>query len=423
MPIIYIHGVANRDQAPFEHIEKYLRRFIAPEIASDPENVDIIYAFWGDVGARFRWDGASRPLSPLLGMGAIASDAEATQAITAASLPEVLEDIPSFPAVSSDTGSGLIAGGPSIPTIEPSGFRLHPLTPQQLSDLIVTTLQSNIEDNQRQVQASIAADAVAYDSETFSKLYTCDDLDKEWELLEKLITEKMNEDDSLVGMGSTTWLQNLRDRVKESLRRGTGLPGYAVSRITAEFRKPLNEFVTVFLGDVFTYLDDRGNATNPGDIPQRFLAALDKSKVSQQERPGEPLVVLSHSMGGQIVYDMVTHFLPKMPAYTDTKIDFWCATASQVGLFEELKLFIESNEAYASGNPVPFPAKQHLGYWWNVWDHTDFISYTANGIIQGLNDDSYDSGMSVIAAHGGYLKQPSFFRAFAKRVQHALSKA
>src|SRR5262249_26923671 len=154
----------------------------------------------------------------------------------------------------------------------------------------------------------------------------------------------------------------------------------------------------------------------PGGIPNRLLRTLVAARENQQQRNGEPLIVLSHSMGGQLVYDAVTYFLPQIPAYAGIRIDFWCATASQVGLFEELKLFLVRNTGYCPGNPVPFPERKYLGGWWNVWDHNDFISYSVRGIIRDVDDGPYNSGMSVLRAHSGYLKRPSFYRAFSAKL-------
>jgi hypothetical protein len=123
-------------------------------------------------------------------------------------------------------------------------------------------------------------------------------------------------------------------------------------------------------------------------------------------------------MGGQIVYDTVTSFLPSAPELADIRIDFWCAAASQVGFFEEAKLFLARQDQYRQGNPVPFP-KKHLGVWWNVWDYNDVISFTVKDIIRGVDDEPNSSGMSLISAHGGYLQRPSFFRRFANKVQAA----
>jgi hypothetical protein len=132
--------------------------------------------------------------------------------------------------------------------------------------------------------------------------------------------------------------------------------------------------------------------------------------------PGEPLVVVTHSMGGQIVYDLVTHFLPAIKS--DLRVDFWCATASQVGLFEEMKLFKLHSPDYSkkTGKKSPIPERRYLGWWWSVWDHNDFLSYTGAPIFEGIDDESYNSGVSLVEAHGEYLLRPSFHRKLARKV-------
>ena len=64
----------------------------------------------------------------------------------------------------------------------------------------------------------------------------------------------------------------------EALSRAAGLPAYAVSAVAAELRKPLNECISAFLGDVFIYLRQRGTAAQPGEIPQRFLETLQRAQ-------------------------------------------------------------------------------------------------------------------------------------------------
>src|SRR5439155_9246217 len=97
-------GVGVRDTAPdyagsWEQIEAFLRRFVAPVIAPDPENVYIQPAYWGDVASIFAWDGASRPLGPLLGMGAAAAPTNYDKAIAAAELRNALSDLPATTSV------------------------------------------------------------------------------------------------------------------------------------------------------------------------------------------------------------------------------------------------------------------------------------------------------------------------------------
>ena len=210
--------------------------------------------------------------------------------------------------------------------------------------------------------------------------------------------------------------------MQEALHRGGDLPGHLATRAADSMRGLLNEQVTLFFGDVFTYLAHRGTAQEPGLIPRRILDLLEIAHLDKQNRGGEPLIVFSHSMGGQIIYDIVTHFLPQMPRYAGISIDFWGATASQVGLFEEMKLFLVSDPSYGIGNLAPFPSRRHLGYWWNVWDPNDFLSFTVKDIIAEVDDEFYDSGMPVTEAHTGLFQRSTFFQLFAAKLDRVIRK-
>ena len=424
MPIIFVHGVATRDaNASRQRIEPFLKRFIAPEISADPDKVEIFFPYWGDVGADFAWGGISRPRSSILGMGGQTEALISERAIAVAALSDSLRSLPVSSEGNVATG-GLAPAGPNTTGVSSTPTpRLKDLTPEQLSDLVTTVILSQPQtDLQQQAQIVLAADAVVYEADTFTQLANCPDSQSELELLRQLISDRYKQESGggLAGMGPPAWLQDFSDRLGETLSRSVGLPGSVATRVLTEVRRPLNDFVMVFLGDVFKYLRGRGNASALGEIPQIVLKELDKA-IEIQQQTGEPIIVLSHSMGGQIVYDLVTHFLPNLPQYQNTRIDFWCATASQVGFFEELKLFLESKPDYSqsAGNLVPYPDRTHLGHWWNVWDPNDFISYSAKGIITAVEDEAYDSGMSVVGAHGGYLERPSFFRTFAQKLKAA----
>ena len=111
MPILYIHGVATRSRDGFVEIERYLRRLVAPAISPDPDGVLIDDVFWGDVAATFFWDGASRPKSRLLGMGADGPQIPAVEnVLTATAFANTLARLPATPSPAPATG-GLIAGG------------------------------------------------------------------------------------------------------------------------------------------------------------------------------------------------------------------------------------------------------------------------------------------------------------------------
>ncbi|RBL82836.1 hypothetical protein DDE05_34685, partial [Streptomyces cavourensis] len=94
-------------------------------------------------------------------------------------------------------------------------------------------------------------------------------------------------------------------------------------------------------------------------------------------RAGLPLVVVAHSMGGNIVYDVLSHFRP------DLTVDTLVTVGSQVGLFEELKLFGASRPEIngETGGRVPLPPG--LGRWINVVDHSDLLAYRVGPIFDG----------------------------------------
>jgi len=161
---------------------------------------------------------------------------------------------------------------------------------------------------------------------------------------------------------------------------------------------------------------------------------------------GEPLIVFSHSMGGQLVYDMVSYYLPKMsqvPGHEglkDISIDFWCAAASQVGLFKEMEVFKQDDDGSSATSkqefleldlgvrawkgkiepivPIDFPS-EHLNIWWNLWDDSDYLSFTVEPFVKEVFDDLYDSGKSPTLSHTSHFDDPDFYKEFALLIQEA----
>ena len=419
MPILYVHGVNTRSRDGFLAMEGFLRRYVAPALTDDPDGVLIDDAYWGDAGVKLAWDGISRPRSRLLGQGADASAVSDLQgALTAASLADAFGRV-AEPAAPSGASGSLLAGGSTAAAGAPA-LRLHRLTPAALSDLLAVTIAGASAPSPEQTRLILAADEVAEDPATAAALASAATPEDELELLLDLVRARAGEPpaEALRGMGAGGFWSRIGDRMRETADRALGLPAYAVSVAAAELRGPLNDLVSVFAGDVFVYLTGRGEAGAPGPIPTILLDKLAAADANKQARGGEPLVVLTHSMGGQLVYDALTHFLPRTPALRGIRVDFWCATASQVGFFEEAKLFLASDKSIREPDRVPFPGA-HLGVWWNVWDHNDVISFTARDIIDGVRDGPYDTGLSLASAHGGYLTRPSFFRRFAEELATA----
>jgi hypothetical protein len=422
MPILYVHGVNVRSRDGFFALKDYLRRYLAPVISHDPDNVLIDDAFWGDAGVDFAWNGGSRPRSRILGQGAGATAlAPIEGALTAAAYRQALDRIPAPQAGARPTG-GLISSGTTTALSSAPPVRARDLDPDELSDLLAVTISAQVPDAPQQARLILAADAVAHEPTLPASLAAATSAQDEIDTLLDLVRRRAQADAELLAQGIPDWLAGVRDRLGEGLGRALDLPSYAISVVTAEIRRPLNDLISIFLGDVFTYLRERGKDQSPGEIPRRLLDKLQEAHANKQTRGGKPLVVLSHSMGGQIVYDALSHFLSGAPALAAVRVDFWCASASQVGFFEEAKLFLASLPLHRTGHPVPLPDR-HLGVWWNVWDHNDFLSFTVRDIFTGVDDEPFDSGMSLLEAHGGYLKRPSFYRRFAAKLEAARQNA
>lgn len=376
MPIIYVHGVAVRDDlppdtrfgdVPWSQVEAHLREHVAPALATDAENVPILRAYWGDLAAAFAWNGQFRVSS------------EAQKVV----LPE----------------------------------RLAPLSPDELGPLLEKVLLEAMPDNALWPELVEIAWAVVREAETTTQLQACESLEAETQVVQRVVEAKLGSLPGRVGRGLEWW--RLGEPFRSGLGRAARQQRENATRTLNTLRRPLEAFVPLFIGDVFAYLSGRGNALAPGPIPERILGVFREAHALRAAREGEPLVVLSHSMGGQIVYDLFTHFLPRMPEYRDLHVDFWCACASQVGMFEELKLFLESRPDYSAerGNQAPFPDRRFLGAWWNVWDHADLLSFRAEGIFEGVDDTAFFLGESLQNDHNAYLKNAAFYRTLAAKVR------
>lgn len=183
-----------------------------------------------------------------------------------------------------------------------------------------------------------------------------------------------------------------------------------VRQTLRDLRRPLEGFVPYFLGDALKYFMARGTPRQPGPIAARVLDAVKRSWHLSRER-GEPLVIVTHSMGGQLIYDALTSFIPADPELKDLRAAVWCAAASQVGPCKELGLFLDDQ----TGEGTALNASPHLGYFWNVWSDRDFLSFSAEGVVPGVHDTAFPLGGR--SPHMAYLQRPEFYRTLAARVR------
>ena len=442
MPIMYIHGVATRKdgsyEASWEEIRKNLRQYVVPVLPNVDVNksIQLIDVYWGDLGVQVPETWRSRPLSPTLGMGGSDEDEAQERTLAAADFAAALADVPLDDTSAAESGR-LLHDTSLLSDVETPRLTDINFSSQQLAAMLVTLLMQ-LETNETLDVAYLkqAAEQVAFDPTTIVAIDSLNGDEQIDRLIELLVAryDALSNADGVQGKGGADtdtdkFWNDLRERVSETLHRGKHVTGFTVTRVAAEFRRYFNDMLLLFLGDVFTYLTYRGTPANPGPIPQRMLKQLEYA-LNHKTHPDEPLIVLTHSMGGQIVYDLVTQFLPQhQPAKF---IDFWCATASQVGLFEEMALFLHNVAPTSGTNPFLAPVNTgsagtavgfppHVGHWWNVWDHNDFLSFTANGIIEGVDDGPFNSWVSARLAHSAYLTQREFWLTFQAKLKSYFS--
>jgi hypothetical protein len=208
-------------------------------------------------------------------------------------------------------------------------------------------------------------------------------------------------------LGLSDWFESIKEAVS---RLGSAPTDAATALAIGLGRKSIHEKASRFLGDIFVYLSERGTAENPGAIVTDVLADLLKAEAAK--RPGDDkLIVIGHSLGGVIIYDILTYFRP------DLKFDVLASIGSQIALFEEMSLYRASKAGVPPNPPEDLlPQPTGIAKWLNVFDTNDVFSFCAQGVFAGPTDYRFDTGYSLLQAHGGYFARPSFYKRLAARL-------
>lgn len=172
-------------------------------------------------------------------------------------------------------------------------------------------------------------------------------------------------------------------------------------------RTPVSDMAALFLGDVLTYLDERGSPDDPGPIPLRIAEHLERAFAARTAE--DPLIVVGHSLGGVILYDLLTGFQPVRPLVPGLEIDILVTVGSQVGVFAELGRFViqRGTRGLARGAHLPRPPR--VQRWLNVFDRTDALSFPACKVFDDVEDYDFSARTGVFSAHSAYFKARSTF--------------
>jgi hypothetical protein len=409
MPLVFVHGVANRFggklAAQSTARDAYARRFLLrPPLWPEGAEPTIHNPYWGGLGATLAWGGASipRPGEAVEELGA--DESAHTAPLTAA--------VAAFVPAGSDEDNPLLAAA-----------RV------QLADAVDLLCTAAALEADVDVLNGMSAAAIAETSAT-AIAYALRHPRPEWlestaddtqflTRLQRAVTQDAAEQSAIPGShssagGDTTagWEQLGVDKVWSGFReigsrmRRRGV-NRAVERPADRLRSAVVPRMTEFLGDVLVYLGQRGRTESDGTIATAIAGVL--SDAWTQRRDDDPLMVIAHSMGGNIVHDVLT----RHPDARGVVVDTLVTVGSQVGFFEELGLF-GPHPGIPGPAAVRLPQPRSVRRWINVFDYNDLLSFKLAPIIDGVEDCAYRTGQ--VRAHSAYFLQPQFYAHLADRL-------
>jgi hypothetical protein len=181
-------------------------------------------------------------------------------------------------------------------------------------------------------------------------------------------------------------------------------------------RKPLSDQAALFLGDIFVYLrwreSDKANGTY-NRIFEPIIQAL--AEANKAQRDGEKMVVVGHSLGAVILYDLLTdaRALAEIKASSGKalRVDAWITVGAQPGVFADMGLYVRQPEQDGR-----LPRPECAQRWMNVYDLTDVLSFRAEPFFSGVTDYEFDNVAGALEAHSSYFLRPSFYRRLRTRL-------
>lgn len=395
MPLVFVHGVSVREGPEYaqrvQSRDALFKKYVLRNLTPSPDKVLLLNPYWGDAAARFAWGNASLPGHALERFG-----------------PE-------------DELSALLLGaafGEQMPAKQQLLIHLARQSLDQAIDLLWSIGASLVADmHQAETLADLAILATNYaqaqphpswlgtvknDEQFLSKLIH---EVSTWSSTRTQQSEPNHSEWERFGIDTGwEWIQEAAFRLQHSAGKLSSQVLLDVSRSWA------HKHAAYFLGDVLIYLDKRGTTQTPGPICSRVLHALEQAE--QQRSPDDPLLIMvGHSMGGNILYDLLTAFRPTL------QVDLLLTVGSQVAVFEELKLFHMSDASVPATPQERVGKPPNVARWLNVLDYNDVLGFATAGVFDGTQDYVYTTGSGLLAAHSSYFTLPSFHRRLAERIR------
>jgi hypothetical protein len=368
--LVFVHGVSNRSGPAFAQQEK-IRNELIRTVLFDGSPLTIASPVWGDLVPPLAWGGAAFPKN----------------GTTVASL--------------SLTGG---FGAPSGATADDAVLaRMAASDPSAAVDELFASLVAQAEAEGRDLTADelgqFKAAAALLESTDFKPDIAGASNDQEF-------VDELRK--AMGHVGSYGLLDPLKDAAAAVADGARNLVSTGLSKL---FRDDLNPLVAQFLGDVFVYLKpgaprDQIRAKVVGAISTAFAA----------KAAGEPLVLMAHSLGGVILYDLLSSptaaGLP--PGF---RANAFITVGSQPGLFQEMGLFDYKPAGHTPPNPMSGPA--NVDHWINVFDAIDLFGFRAEPVFGMATDYEFNSMTGLLSSHSTYFRRPQFHARLRKRLKTA----
>jgi hypothetical protein len=407
MPLVFVHGIGNRPDSRCQSAatarDELFKRFMFPVINAWPDTDVVRNPLWGPSAGMLRWGGVSLRIDDVEALGGAGDDGLRDE--VAATEDIAVPDRIVCGVARRDLGDaidlvfGLLSADDWDPSVADSAARAVAFCHHH------RLLRPGLDEVERHPWIA----EVENDSELVAELL---ERSAQWHLAGDLRPAHAGAGDRIESMGGAG---AVRKALTKGVRRlGQHVMGIPVRRVASGVRRATSRTVTELAGDVLAYLAQRGDRDRPGPIVRAVLDDLDQA--TRERKPDQPLVVVAHSMGGNILYDIVTHFR------TDLEVDVLVTVGSQVGLFAELGLFRASGPVLSSHSETPPPClarPENVAQWINVVDRADVLSYGVSRIVSGTTDYCYPT--DAIWAHSAYFRQPNFHLRLAERVKGALA--
>ena len=397
MPLVFVHGVSVRAGDSYDRQLEFrnaaFRRHVTPNPAAS-----IYSPFWGAAGARAAWHHASLPGEPVLRLDALGPQDTVT-----------VEQV--------------------LITEEAAGHS-HPRTvllevarqdfPEAIELLVSTAIEESGLPPEELVSIAVVLEGYSKREPQPTWVF---EVTHDYEFLERLrheararltITGSANSGarQAAAAWSETVWsdstwdgLRAAIDRIREAIANWRwGQPGRSL-------RRTIQPYVTNFFGDIFVYLESRGTRDEPGEIMQPVCRALEAA--ADEATADDPVIVVAHSMGANIVYDALSHFCP------DVQVETLITVGNQIGWFEEMKLFAASDRSIPNPQQPRALKLRNVGRWLNIIDASDYLAYAVEPIFEGAKDISFASGRGPLAAHTEYFKNIDFYLLLGEQVNAA----